>query len=224
MAQPSIGGVDAAVRALANGEPVLIHDAADREGEVDLCYPAQSVTPAAVARLRNDAGGLVCVALGPSVAAAFDLPFRHEVIDHPLTAHNPSYDDRPAFSLSVNHRSTRTGVTDRDRSRTIRELGVAAADPAAYPFTDAFRAPGHVHLLRAADGLLDSREGHTELVISLMAAADRPPAAVVCEMLDDQTGEALSPAAARSYADRSGLAYVESQAVRDRHGRDLQQP
>ena len=60
--------VAAAVDAFRRGTPVCIHDAADREGETDLVYPAGAVSPEAVARLRNDAGGLVCVALGDAVA------------------------------------------------------------------------------------------------------------------------------------------------------------
>lgn len=75
--------VERAIEAMAAGGPVLVHDAADREGETDLIYPADAVTPDALARLRNDAGGLVCVALSDPVARAFDLPFAREAIDHP---------------------------------------------------------------------------------------------------------------------------------------------
>jgi len=90
--------VDDAVEAFQRGEPVLVHDAADREGETDLVYPAGSVTPNAVARMRNDAGGLVCVALSDAVSEAFDLPFVQAAVDHPLTDdHQLSYDDRSSF-------------------------------------------------------------------------------------------------------------------------------
>jgi 3,4-dihydroxy 2-butanone 4-phosphate synthase len=57
--------------------------------------------------------------------------------------------------------------------------------------------------------------GHTELGVALAAAADQPPAVVVCEMLDDETGAALPPAAARAYADREGLTYVEGASLVD---------
>ncbi|WP_276273133.1 3,4-dihydroxy-2-butanone-4-phosphate synthase [Haloarcula litorea] len=203
-----------AVRAFARGEPVLIHDAADREGETDLVYPAGAVDPDAVARLRNDAGGLVCVALSDGVAGTLDLPFVRETLDHPAAAdHDLGYDERSSFSITVNHRDTFTGITDEDRALTIRELAAVAADPDPEAFAERFRAPGHVHLLRAAPDLLADREGHTELGIALAAAADRPPAAVVCEMLDDETGGALPPAAARAYADREGLVYVEGASL-----------
>ena len=205
-----------AVDAFARGEPVLIHDDDDREGETDIVYPAASVTPEAVARLRNDAGGLVCVALSDSVATELELPFIQDVLDHPTaTDHELAYDERSSFSLTVNHRDTFTGITDEDRSLTIRELATLATDPDAEAFADAFRSPGHVHLLRAAPDLLADREGHTELGIALAGATDRPPAVVVCEMLDGESGGALSPEAARAYAAEHGFPYVEGHAIAD---------
>ncbi|WP_276260859.1 3,4-dihydroxy-2-butanone-4-phosphate synthase [Haloglomus litoreum] len=202
--------VEAAIEAFQAGEPVLVHDAADREGETDLVYPAAAVDPAAVARMRNDAGGLVCTAVSHDVAERLDLPFLQESIDHPLAAdHELAYDERSSFSLTVNHRETFTGITDEDRALTIRELGRHATDPDPEAFAESFRAPGHVHLLRAAPDLLADREGHTELGIALADAAGTEPAVVVCEMLDDETGGARSPVDARRYADRHDLVYVE---------------
>lgn len=209
-------GVEAAIEAFRAGEPVLVHDAADREGETDLIYPAGAVTAEAVSRMRNDAGGLVCVALSDEVADAFDLPFIQEALDHPASgSHELGYDERSSFSLTVNHRDTYTGITDEDRATTITELGAAADSPAETDFAEEFRAPGHVHLLRAAPNLLEDREGHTELGIVLAAAADREPAVVVCEMLDDQTGAALSPDDARAYAERHGFVYLEGSQIVD---------
>jgi len=212
--------VDAAIDAFADGQPVLIHDFADREGETDIVYPATAVDSDAVARLRNDAGGLICVALSDAVSNAFGLPFLQELVDHPASAdHELAYDERSSFSLTVNHRETFTGITDVDRALTISELGTAAAAVTAdadydeADFAAAFRTPGHVHLLRAAPELLVDREGHTELGIALAAAAGQPPAVVVCEMLDDETGRARSPADAEAYADRHGLVYVEGEAL-----------
>ena len=220
-AQPDGDAVDAAIDAFRAGQPVLIHDFADREGETDIVYPATAVDPAAVGRLRNDAGGLVCVALGDGVAERFDLPFLQEALGHPATEnHELSYDDRSSFSITVNHRTTETGITDRDRARTIGELGAAAAtaDYDGETFAADFRSPGHVHLLRAAPDLLADRVGHTELGIALAEAADQPPAAVVCEMLDDDTGTALSPADAAAYAAQHDLVYVEGSSLVARLG------
>ncbi len=220
-------GVDAAITSFAAASPVLIHDATDREGEIDLVYPAATVTSEDVARMRNDAGGLVCVALADTVCEAWSLPFAEELLDHPVgDASSLEYDDRSSFSLTVNHRETFTGITDEDRALTISKLGSAAGEierarriagdgatgaiaADADSFAAQFRAPGHVHLLRGAPELLDDREGHTELGLALAAAAGVEPAVVVCEMLDDETGGALSPRAARAYADRHGYPYVE---------------
>ena len=211
--------VERAVEAFRRGEPVCVHDADDREGETDLIYPAKAVTPAAVARLRNDAGGLVCVAISDDVADAFGLPFLHEEIDHATAgSHDLAYDERSSFSLPVNHRDTRTGITDEDRSLTIRTLAEAARSPEETDFAAEFRSPGHVHVLRGAPGLLADRRGHTELGLALAAAADQPPAVVVCEMLDDETGEALTPADAAAYADSHGVPYVEGAALIERLG------
>ncbi|NHN46733.1 3,4-dihydroxy-2-butanone-4-phosphate synthase [Halostella sp. JP-L12] len=222
MTRQTADDVADAVEAFRAGRPVLVHDFADREGETDLVYPAGVVTPEDVARMRNDAGGLVCVALSHEVAEAFDLPFAAETIEHPAgTDHDLAYDERSSFSLTVNHRDTYTGITDQDRALTISELA-SAADGAdrldADDFAETFRSPGHVHLLKAAPRLLDERKGHTELGLALAAATDRPPAVVVCEMLDDETGQALSPADAREYARRNGFPYVEGSALVERLG------
>jgi 3,4-dihydroxy 2-butanone 4-phosphate synthase len=218
--------VDQAIAAFERGDPVLVHDAADREGEVDLVYPADSVDADAVARLRNDAGGLVCVAVGDAVAESWGIPFLTDALDHPAaTGGDLHYDQRSSFSLPVNHRETFTGITDDDRALTITELARAAAatraagdgdDDAGYgpeDFAEAFRTPGHVHLLRGAPNLLADRQGHTELALALADATDRAPAVVVCEMLDDESGGALPTATARAYAERHDFVYVE--------GRDL---
>lgn len=202
--------VEEAVAAFAAGGPVLVHDFEDREGEVDMIYPAQDVTPHDVATLRNDAGGLVCVAFGADVADAFDLPFLADELEHPAAeSDHLGYDERSSFSLSVNHRETYTGITDVDRALTITQLGAAAAAPETTDFATEFRAPGHVHVLRGARDGLDGRQGHTEMGIALAEAAGRAPAAVVCEMLDDETGRARTTADARAYADRHDIPFVE---------------
>ncbi|AUX09366.1 3,4-dihydroxy 2-butanone 4-phosphate synthase [Halalkaliarchaeum desulfuricum] len=217
------GTVEEAVAAFSAGKPVLVHDFDDREGETDLVYPAGAVRPADVARMRNDAGGLVCVALSDSVAETFGLPFLAGEIDHPAAGdHDLAYDDRSSFSLPVNHRDTFTGITDEDRALTIRELSGAASaavqGPGTYSaadFAEEFRSPGHVHLLRGAPNLLADREGHTELGLALAQRAELPPAVVVCEMLDDESGAALSPADAAAYAHRHGLVYLEGERLID---------
>ncbi len=201
---------DDAVAQLRDGRPILLYDDAGREAETDIVLPAEAVTWEDVRFLRNEAGGLICVAVPYGVAERFDLPLLTEVFDG--FDSDPDYDDRSSFSISVNHVSTYTGVTDRDRATTIQKLADAVADD-AFPFRDEFRAPGHVPLLVAADGGLAERQGHTELAVTLLERAGVTPAAVVCEMLDDESGDALPRDAAERYAERNDLAFLEGSAV-----------
>jgi 3,4-dihydroxy 2-butanone 4-phosphate synthase len=206
--------VTTALEAFGRGEPVLVHDADSREDETDIIYPADAVDAEAVARMRNDAGGLICVALSASVADAFDLPFLAAELSHPASEDiELAYGDRSSFSLPVNHRETGTGITDTDRALTITELAAAADDPGSVAFADRFHSPGHVPVLRAAEGLFDSRQGHTELGVAMAIATGRAPAAVVCEMLDDTTGEALSTERARRYAQANDVHFLDGQTV-----------
>jgi 3,4-dihydroxy 2-butanone 4-phosphate synthase len=210
---------------------VLIHDALGRENEVDMVIAAESVSPKHVATMRRDAGGLICVALHPKIADNFGLPYLTEVYEkasshfNVLLSTRPDdipYDERSAFSLSVNHRRTFTGITDIDRALTIREvgrLGVKALNgPMQGEFGRSFRSPGHMPLLRAADGLLTERRGHTELVVALAELAGVTPAVAVCEMLDAETGKALSLKAANEYANEKGLPCLEGEKIVQAHG------
>lgn len=208
--------LDRALAAFQAGDPVLIHDSDDREGETDIVYPANSVTPQAVSRLRNDAGGLICVAISHEVAEALNLSFLQDIIQHPVAKEQElGYDDRSSFSLPINHRDTYTGITDSDRALTITKLAELAVLPDAQAFSDEFRSPGHVHVLKAAPNLLDDRQGHTELGIALAERAGLPPAVVVCEMLDDETGQELSQQKAREYAVENDLCMLEGQSIID---------
>ncbi|MEY7851660.1 3,4-dihydroxy-2-butanone-4-phosphate synthase [Natrarchaeobius sp. A-rgal3] len=206
---PIESDIEGAYAAFRAQEPVLIHDFDDREGETDLVYPAAGVTAQNVARMRNDAGGLICVALSDEVATAFDLPFLSEELSHPSSeTADLEYDERSSFSITVNHRETFTGVTDVDRALTISELGVAADEPETTDFGATFRSPGHVSLLRGAPNLLRQRRGHTELGLALASSVGCAPAVVVCEMLDDDTGRALSKEGALRYARIHDIPFV----------------
>jgi len=187
---------------------------------------AEFVGPSQVATMRRDAGGLICVALHPTIAENFGLPYLTEVYEAAsskfdvLAKIRPDdipYDERSAFSLSVNHRRTFTGVTDIDRALTIRELGRLGAKAldglAVEEFGRNFRSPGHVPLLRAGDGLLDERQGHTELSIALAGLAGVTPVVAVCEMLDAKTNRALSRKAAAGYAKKHGFVLLDGSDV-----------
>ena len=221
--------VERAARALRGGGFVLLHDSEERENEVDMLIAAEFVEPRHIAIMRRDAGGLVCVTLHPTIAKNFGLPYLTEVYSAAsskfdvLTKVRPDdipYDERSAFSLTVNHRRTFTGITDTDRALTIRELGRLGAralnGPVADEFGQNFRSPGHIPLLRAADGLLAERRGHTELSVALAEFAGITPVVAICEMLDAQTNRALSKEAAAEYGKKHGLILLEgSDLVRE---------
>jgi 3,4-dihydroxy 2-butanone 4-phosphate synthase len=203
---------------LRDGKPVLVHDFEDRENEVDMVYAASEITHDNVARLRNDAGGLVCVAVHPDAARSLGLGYLSDELaeagDERLVDADLDYDDRSSFSTWVNHRSTRTGVTDKDRAKTIRRVADAVETVlagGAFDFPSEFRAPGHVAVLRGHDALLDGRQGHTEMSLALAEEAGAVPATVVCEMLDDETGEAATVDGARRYAEENDLAFLSGE-------------
>jgi 3,4-dihydroxy 2-butanone 4-phosphate synthase len=224
------GAVGAAIASLARGEPILLFDAADREGETDLVILSHTATPGLIRLLRQDAGGLLCTAISAELQRRLGLPFFSELLEasaghfptlRAIARGSPRYDRRSAFGITVNHRSNYTGVPDNDRATTVRALGELARDATALPdralaerFAAEFTSPGHVPLLYSAPGLLRERKGHTELAISLARMGSLPESATVCEMLGDSGGP-RSPDAARRYAREHGWAFLEGSAVAD---------
>jgi 3,4-dihydroxy 2-butanone 4-phosphate synthase len=216
-----------AIRSLSQGEPVLVFDAPDREGETDLVFLSEKATPELVRLARRDAGGLICVAISDELRRRLALPFASELLALGAPqfpgleglAERPRYDRRSAFGITVNHRSNFTGVPDNDRSTTIRALGELARD--AEPLTDeelrdrfrsAFISPGHVSLLYAAPSLIAERKGHTELAISLARMGGLSESVTVSEMLGD-SGGARAPDAAQGYAEAHGWPFLEGRTI-----------
>ena len=220
--------LDSAIDALKNGKMILLFDAEDREGETDLVIPAICITPADVALMRRDGGGLICVAIYGKAADSLGLPFMSDILRSVSKNGHKSlislvekkgdipYDSRSSFSLWVNHRETFTGITDNDRALTIRKVGEVVdkvMKGEKIDFGDEFRSPGHVALLRAATGLLKERRGQTELSIELALKAGISPSMVVCEMLDDKTGKALTKKDAIRYSKENNMPFIEGKDV-----------
>jgi len=220
--------LEKAIEAIRNGRMILLFDAEDREGETDLVIPALSATPKDIARMRCDGGGLICVAIHDRAAERLGLPFMSELLRSvSMNGHKNlrsiierkgdiPYDSRSSFSLWVNHRDTFTGITDNDRALTINRIGEAVLrvlNGEKLDFGSEFRSPGHVALLRAASGLLDERRGQTELSIQLALMAGITPSMVVCEMLDGNTGKALSKEDARTYSLVHSMPFVEGKNI-----------
>jgi 3,4-dihydroxy 2-butanone 4-phosphate synthase len=213
---------------LAHGEPVLIFDAPDREGETDLVFLSEKATPELIRLARTDAGGLICTAISDELRVRIGLPFASELLQlgsgkfpilGEVARQRLRYDARSAFGITVNHRTNFTGVPDNDRSVTIRALGeLARAAPTLTDlelraqFVREFTSPGHVPLLYSATGLVRERKGHTELAISLARLAGLSESATVCEMLGDSGGP-RSPEAARRYAEAHGWVFLEGRTI-----------
>ncbi len=220
-----------AMNALREGKPILIYDSDDREGETDIVFPATTVTPEDVFTLRNDGGGLICVAIHPESAGKLGLPFIADVL-RVFASHADGdefdevtekvgdipYDKKSSFSIWVNHRGTFTGITDNDRALTIRKLGEIVEDSLNgnyMKFSDEFRSPGHVAVLRAAEDLVFERVGQTELSVAMALMADITPSMAICEMLDHKTGKALSKEDAIEYGKINNMPFLEGSEIID---------
>lgn len=175
--------------------------------------------------LRKDCGGLLFLAIGNEVGEMFGLPWlqdlhttKEAIAQYPvldvLKTDDLQYDTRSAFTLSLNHRKTYTGITDKDRALTTRRFGeltqelidkagsVSKIDSkeAREALGKEFRTPGHIPLCREAPGGLAKRQGHTELAVSIARLAGCTPCTIGAEMLMPDGDTALPLAEARKYA------------------------
>jgi 3,4-dihydroxy 2-butanone 4-phosphate synthase/GTP cyclohydrolase II len=172
-------GLERALADLRAGRPVILFDAEGRENEGDFVLPATAATAAAVNFITKHGRGTLCLALTPErvdrLGLALMAPARQSPAD-------------PAFTLSIDAADGgTTGVSAADRAATIR---AAAADDAG---PQSVRTPGHVFPLRAEAGGLKARAGHTEGSVELMRLAGLAPAAVICEILNDDGTMARMP-------------------------------
>ncbi|MGI0048517.1 MAG: 3,4-dihydroxy-2-butanone-4-phosphate synthase [Nitrososphaera sp.] len=215
-----------AMAALKAGRFVLVHDDKGRENEIDMVVAAEHVKPHHVATMRNDAGGLICLAVANEVTAKLGLVYLHDMIADmgkvnpvfsKLTEGKAAYGDKPSFSISVNHRSTYTGITDNDRALTISKMAEVCKNidsGGVEEFAKDFRAPGHVPILIASKRLLHDRMGHTELCVYLAKLAGIVPAVAICEMMDSATHRALTIEAAQKYASKFDIPLIDSSELK----------
>ena len=216
-----------ALEDIRNGKPILVYDFDDRERECDLTVASQFVTFETLRMMRKDAGGLVCTTLPYGKAMELGLPFMSDVFwddveKYPLLkAMAPTdipYDrTKSSFGITINHRDTYTGITDRDRALTIKAYADTLfqdkpVDEIRKDMGDRFRAPGHVHLLNTSDAILENRCGHTELCTALMFMAGVKPSATICEMMGDDGGSRPKEDVMR-YAEENGLTFITGTEV-----------
>ena len=192
--------IDAAIRELRAGRPIVLLDDAERENEGDLVIAAQFATPEWIAFFIREARGLVCVALEPERLDALEI--------HPMAARNTS-PQGTGFAVSVDAVDVSTGVSAADRAATVRAL----IDPVTTP--DDLLRPGHVFPLRAAEGGLNERRGHTEAAIELCRRAGLFPAAVIAEVMNPD-GTMARPPELAAFAGSHGFSLLTIEALAGR--------
>jgi len=217
-----------AITDLQKGKFILIFDDDSREAETDLVIASEFVTPNSIKTMRKDGGGLIFLMISKEVANKLQLPFLADMYSNienkypvlkKLVPNDIPYDSKSSFSLYINHRDTFTGITDNDRSSTMKKFSELAKkveslnDGAAVNlFGKEFRSPGHVPICIAAKNLLDERKGHTELVISILKMAKLTPAGSGCEIMGDN-GKALSKEKVKKYAIENNLIFLEGSEI-----------
>ena len=220
--------VEEALDCLRKGKLVLVYDFDDRERETDIVIASQFVVPTTIRTMRKEGGGLICTTATSEISERLQLPFLADVLAYSskqypvlssLAPNDIPYDTKSAFSITINHRKTFTGITDIDRALTTSEFAKLAKFALANGEAEAraefgrnFRAPGHVHLLNASKSILTKRKGHTELCTALLIMSGLTPSATICEIMGDD-GNALSKTKAMEYAKKSDLCYLEGKDI-----------
>jgi len=186
--------VEEAAELYRRGEFVIIVDDEDRENEGDLCIAADKITPQAVNFMARFGRGLICLALTEERCAELDLP---------LMVERNTSNYGTAFTVSIEARGGRvtTGISAFDRCETVR----VAIDPKTRP-ADLLR-PGHVFPLRARKGGVLKRAGQTEASVDLATIARMTPAAVICEIMNEDGTMARMPDL-REFAIQHGLKII----------------
>jgi|SoiMethySBSTD1v2_1073268.scaffolds.fasta_scaffold00279_41 3,4-dihydroxy 2-butanone 4-phosphate synthase/GTP cyclohydrolase II len=163
--------IEKAIEEIRAGRIVIVVDDEDRENEGDLIMAAEKATPETVNFMTRYGRGILCAPLSHVLADHLDL--------RPMTTRNTALLGTP-FTISVDAiEGTTTGVSAADRATTLRKL----ADPAARP--QDFALPGHVFPLRATEGGVLRRTGHTEAAVDLARLAGLQEAGVLCEILNE---------------------------------------
>ena len=189
------GTVEQAIADIKAGKLILVADDEDRENEGDLICAAQLVTPELINFMIKKAGGWICLALTGERADQLQLPQQSE---------ENTEEQRTAFTVSIDAAArfgVTTGISAQDRAKTIQ----VAVDPATVPAD--LRRPGHIPPLRAREGGVLQRVGHTEAAIDLARLAGLYPAGVVCEVLNEDGTTARRPQLEK-FAQEYGLTFI----------------
>jgi 3,4-dihydroxy 2-butanone 4-phosphate synthase/GTP cyclohydrolase II len=179
VSKPSFDPIESVLKDIRAGKMVIVTDDAERENEGDLVMAAAKVTPEAVNFMAKHGRGLICVPLTSERARQLGL--------QRMVAHNREL-HRTDFTVSVDAaRGVTTGISARDRARTIKTLAGAKSGPAD------LTEPGHVFPLQARDGGVLQRAGHTEAAVDLARLAGLDATGVICEILNEDGSMARFP-------------------------------
>lgn len=170
--------IEDAIHDLMQGKSIIVVDDEDRENEGDLIALADKATPEVINFMIKEARGLVCVPISQELADHLDL--------QPMVAHNTD-NHGTAFTVSIDHVDTTTGISAYERSLTIQKM----LDPKAKP--EDFRRPGHIFPLIAKKGGVLRRQGHTEAAVDLAQLCGASPAGVICEIIKEDGTMARLP-------------------------------
>ncbi|SIN98372.1 3,4-dihydroxy 2-butanone 4-phosphate synthase / GTP cyclohydrolase II, partial [Rhodovulum sp. ES.010] len=185
-----ISSVEEIIEDARNGRMFILVDHEDRENEGDLVIPAQMATPEAVNFMAMHGRGLICLSLTGERVDALGLPL--------MASYNSSRHET-AFTISIEAREgVTTGISAHDRARTI-----AVAIDASKDASD-IATPGHIFPLRARDGGVLVRAGHTEAAVDVARLAGLNPSGVICEIMNEDGTMARLPDLV-SFAQRHGL-------------------
>jgi 3,4-dihydroxy 2-butanone 4-phosphate synthase/GTP cyclohydrolase II len=189
------GTIEQAIADIRAGKFVVVADDEDRENEGDLICAAELVTPEMVNFMIKRAGGMICVGLTGERTEALGLSMMAKTnLDDYRTAYTVTIDAAPKFGVT-------TGISAADRAKTIR----VAVDPNTSRAD--LRHGGHVNPLRAREGGVLARVGHTEAAVDLARLAGLRPAGVLCEILNEDGTTARRPELER-FSDEHDLTFV----------------
>ncbi|MDA8442151.1 MAG: bifunctional 3,4-dihydroxy-2-butanone-4-phosphate synthase/GTP cyclohydrolase II [Peptococcaceae bacterium] len=170
--------VEEALAEISQGKMIIVVDDQDRENEGDLLMAASMVTPESINFMATNGRGLICVPLTGERVAQLKL--------EPMVT-NSTDPHHTAFTVSVDSQNSTTGISAFERADTVRALVASATKP------EDLRRPGHIFPLRAKDGGVLIRAGHTEAAVDLARLAGLPPAGVICEIMNPDGSMARIP-------------------------------
>ena len=185
--------IEDALKAFAQGALLVVVDDENRENEADLIQAAQLATAESIGFIVRYTSGVICVPMPGADLNRLNLP--------PMTLFNEDV-KQTAFTVSVDaSEGISTGISAADRAKTIHVL----ADPKSS--SQDLRRPGHIFPLRAVEGGVLRRAGHTEAAVDLAEMSNLRPIGVLCELVHDD-GSMMRADAARDFADKHGLLMI----------------